>query len=522
MSVEPHDETTHAKPRPSDKRKGLLADRFRPGPLIEHDAIRTSHEAIDEADGSKVVVHFLADRFASSAAMRRETVARLLDRVGHGNRFVSPLVEAGIERDRIFVVEPRASGVSLRNVLRGRARSRKVLEPRELLPVVARLRAALEALPDGYVLGRIAPRTVHVDPEELRVSECFVLPALDRDALVALFAEDEALRAGHAPECARGEITAASDLFAVGALLHEALAFAPIGGDVTASLGALDRDVRALLHAKPAARPSLDGIVEHLASLAELRVPELEASPFELEPGKRAARLAAFEETLVADDLDVLEDDDDAPVVRDEDKTRQIAMRDVRPVIDELADQAPTGRLPAPAIDIEAAPIATSRADAPKAPPPARRSRPLGKGAARDEDARLPAPKSVPPAPRIDGPETGVVLPEPKRLIDTTPSVEIAITPVPPRGDVTDRIRESRKRPGETTLQLRALEDPDARVAPSRGGRRRGPRLVLIAMILAGAIIALALGLAYVQKRSEEAEHRERIQRRLEQLREGD
>ena len=66
------------------------------------------------------------------------------------------------------------------------------------------------------------------------------------------------------------------------------------------------------------------------------------------------------------------------------------------------------------------------------------------------------------------------------------------------------------------------LEDPDARVAPSRGGRRRGPRLVLIAMMLAGAIIALALGLAYVQKRSEEAEHRERIQRRLEQLREGD
>ncbi len=263
MSVEPS-EDTNPLPKRSDKQRGLLADRFRPGPLVDHDAVRTSHEAIDEADGSRVIVHFLRERFCVDRTMRHDTAARLLERVGHGNRFVSPLVEAGIEGERVFVVEAKPAGVSLRSVLRARARTRKPLEAPELLPLVARVRTALDALPASFVLGSIAPRTVYVDEEGLRLTECFIVPALDRPSLLELYRADESFRRAYAPECAGGRFERAMDIFAVGALVHESLSFTPIGSDTTTSLGPLERDVRALLSDDPSARGGLTALVDEL------------------------------------------------------------------------------------------------------------------------------------------------------------------------------------------------------------------------------------------------------------------
>jgi hypothetical protein len=136
----------------------------------------------------------------------------------------------------------------------------------------------------------------------------------------------------------------------------------------------------------------------------------------------------------------------------------------------------------------------------------------------------LPAPKSIPPV--VAAPKSAPLAPPEAAakppLLDMTPSVEISMTPQPPRPDTTDRIRDGRKRVGDTTLQLRAIDDPNARptMMASRMARTADRRLVLVAMIISGVLLALALGYALMQKRAEEAERRELIERRLQEIRE--
>lgn len=284
-------------------RKGeVLAERYEIVEVLASDALVVSYRAVDQESDAPVLVRCTAPGLLGERDARG-LVERVRPLVGGGGRVVSALRAVDREGSMVLTIEPWPRGASLRSVLDARqAKGAGTLEPREALPVVARLATAIASIPEPYWHGDLRVERVYVDADGLVLTGGFLVSMLAGDLVSGTLEHEPGLRSGLPPELADGLGGRASDRWAVAAIAWEALTGASPGeGRLVPprSLGQVGVELARLLDVDPAARPStLDALVSALAELARLPVPQVEKDAF---PGVDRASPEPDEATQVAE-----------------------------------------------------------------------------------------------------------------------------------------------------------------------------------------------------------------------------
>jgi hypothetical protein len=259
----------------------VLAERYEILEVLESDGPTISHRAIDQETERPVLVRVLQGPRLDEAALD-DVVGRLRALLGIGGRFLSSLLDADREAGRPFTVEAWPSGMQLSAILAAKRERGESLGPREILPVAARLAAALSALPVSHFHGDVRVERVWVDTDGLRLTGPFllsVLPAHARADRIRALGPGAAL---YAPELARGEGDIASDRWGVAAIAWEAITSrAPDPRTRPSELSApLFNVLKRFLEPESAKRPrELGALVNALALHAGLPVPEIDPEP---------------------------------------------------------------------------------------------------------------------------------------------------------------------------------------------------------------------------------------------------
>lgn len=281
--------TRTAAPPTSPAAGELVAERYELRAQLDQVGKVRSFRAYDRQTQTHVLVRLLTAGCGPQAL--QESLTRLKSLCGCGGRYLPGLSDAGADEEVLYTVESLPKGLALSAVLAAKARRGTALSAKEALPLVVRLRAALEALPAAWPHGEISAERVYVDAENMVLTGPFLLAALSPDARASV-----APPAGRcAPEVRRGTVTRASDAWAVAALVRQALSGrpprAPEGRGERASIDlpkTVSDALRALLAENPARRPTdLAGLVAALATASDLPVTRLdpEARP----PARRPA-----------------------------------------------------------------------------------------------------------------------------------------------------------------------------------------------------------------------------------------
>ncbi len=257
--------------------------------------------AFDQEREEQVLLRLLRTDGLAAPGEWRRVLSRLRAEVGAGGRFLAPLLDADRDGPHLFVVEPAPRGVSWQQVFDQRVAAGGRFEAEELLPLAARLQAALDALPAGRCHGSVRAAEVYVEEEGLRLHGAWLGGALSPGSLRALVEMSEEADLPVPPEVREGvRVGPPADRFALGAMLWsawtgrfpDAEGLPPLGRDPVA------RAIAPLLHPDPEQRPdSIRDVLETLAEQAELPVPELDpgavvpvgSDPFPSQPsGDRA------------------------------------------------------------------------------------------------------------------------------------------------------------------------------------------------------------------------------------------
>lgn len=223
----------------------LLADRYRVEEAIGEGASGEVLGARDLEEDREVVVKLLkmpaTDREAAIRDFVRE--AHLAARVE--DRHVVEILDMGVVGDRPFLVMERVEGGTLEDRLeRGR------LEVREAARVADQILAGLEAIHEQGVVHRdLKPSNVLLGEDgRARIADFGVATRVDPSSTASGLgevAEVAGTPSTMSPEVARGEpATPRSDIYAVGAILHEMLAGEPyidLGGSARQMLRAVRR-----------------------------------------------------------------------------------------------------------------------------------------------------------------------------------------------------------------------------------------------------------------------------------------
>jgi eukaryotic-like serine/threonine-protein kinase len=248
--------TTEADPE-------LLAGRYRLGERIGVGGMGEVFEAEDVRLERPVAIKLLKADLTTRDGMRERIVAeaRLAARVAHPN--VVSVIDAGVEGDRPFVVMERLSGRSLRDAMaHGPMEESRV---RQVGLAVLRGLAAVHALDVAH--RDIKPSNVLEGPEGTwKVADFGIAKLLPSDETLTATGEVMGSLPYLAPERADGlAATAATDVYAAGALLFEALAgHRPFEGDDVWDVMARIRDGRreGLADARPDVDTSLVAAIE--------------------------------------------------------------------------------------------------------------------------------------------------------------------------------------------------------------------------------------------------------------------
>ncbi len=203
-----------------DRTGQWLAGRYRLDRRLATDNSGDRYEAWDGTALSRVVVHLLAPALieAQDAMARYEEQARSLRALDHAGI----VAVRGVARDGAarFLVLDAPPGESLAAALREREPPFGPDEAAHLLRPVAEALDALHA--DGLVHRQVTPETIFVGPDGggRLAPPAFVPPGMD----AAVFGPSPFL----SPEQATGDtVTGASDIYALGVVLHEMLAGSP-------------------------------------------------------------------------------------------------------------------------------------------------------------------------------------------------------------------------------------------------------------------------------------------------------
>ncbi|GEM_PF-5523164 len=221
------DSAAGAKERMEDRTGRWLAGRYRLDRRLATDMTGDRYEAWDGAALLRVVVHLLAPAMLESpdAIARYEQQVNRLHALDHR----SIVAVHGIEREgaTLFLVLDAPPGQSLAAAMRERE---KPFSPEAAGRILRPVADALDTLhADGLAHRQITPETITVGPDGAGVlaPPAFVPPGMD----AVVFGPSAFL----SPEQATGDVvTAASDIYALGAVLYEMLTGAcPFIGEQT-------------------------------------------------------------------------------------------------------------------------------------------------------------------------------------------------------------------------------------------------------------------------------------------------
>lgn len=295
MSVT-HTEHTAVASAPTQigvRRGDVVGERYEIRGRLRDDAFSHGFLALDQESEEQVLLRVIRAELLETAD--RNAVLRALRRfVGVGGRFLPGLLDADRDGPFVYATEPVPTGVSFRDVLDGRLRTGKPLEPNELLPLIGHLDAALGAIPSSMRHGDVQASLVWVDRDRLELTGAFFVAALPMGAVATVLQRHGDLRRRYAPELLQGIGGPAADRFGVGAIAHEALTLKPPpppGESVSPSLGALAEPLAALLHPDLAKRGrSLEPLIETLSRLCGHPPIELDPGPFRVNRQMRPQR----------------------------------------------------------------------------------------------------------------------------------------------------------------------------------------------------------------------------------------
>lgn len=294
MSLDEQGDTTAVTGSSSRSHGGLprghvVGERYEVQDRLREDAFTRDYRALDQETESPVLLRVVRQDLLDAEG-RAATVKRLQETIGVGGRYLPGILDAERDGAHLFVVEPMPSGVSLAEILEARRTESKPMKSDEVLPILARVAAALAAIPPPWRHGDIRPENVWVLPDGFSLGGAFLLPAMPEAVVRQVLSENAVLRPWHAPEVLRGSGSDASDRFASAVLaLTCLLGELPARPTVaTHDLAELGDAIRELLAPDPAQRArTLDPLLGALASRAALPIPDLEAGSF-----RRPRRLA--------------------------------------------------------------------------------------------------------------------------------------------------------------------------------------------------------------------------------------
>ncbi|MEM9071070.1 MAG: hypothetical protein AAGE52_21345 [Myxococcota bacterium] len=275
-----------AMPRPGQ----VVGERYELRHRLRDDPFSLGYLAFDQETEESVLLRIVRPELLDPSA--RTEVARSLRRmVGMGGKYLPGLIDADRDGSLVYASEALPEGVALRDVLDLRIAEQEPLKPFELLPVIAQIEAAVEAIPPTLRHGDLTALQIWLDADRLQVKGAFFVPSIPEGVVAAVLQRHGDVRRRVAPEVMRGPSGEASDLYSVAAIAYEALTLKPPpdpGTAVSSDLGALTRPLGALLHADPKRRATnLNHLVETLAQVAGLRVPDLEPAPFRTQLSRR-------------------------------------------------------------------------------------------------------------------------------------------------------------------------------------------------------------------------------------------
>jgi serine/threonine protein kinase len=265
-------------------RKGeVVGERYQ---VLEHlaiDAFAGTYRAFDQETEAEVRLRLVHPDLLPDESSRRRLLERLEAALGKGGRYLLPLLDADRDGPRVYVIEPVPAGASLRQVFDERFADGRSFRPVEVLPIVARLAAGLDALPTGFRHGDIRPARIWAHGDELSLGGGYLASALPEGAVAAALQSD-AHRAQHAPELAHGGPSPTTDLYGVALVALEALIGAlpeSPSQAIPASLGGVGDALAGLLVANPAERgQSLSVLLGALSRQADAPVPVLDVGVY--------------------------------------------------------------------------------------------------------------------------------------------------------------------------------------------------------------------------------------------------
>lgn len=474
-----------ASARPGD----VLAERYELLEAIDVEGPSIGYRALDQETERTVLVRTLVGPPLDAATLA-DVVERLRGLIGVGGRFLSPLLDADREGRRPFTVEPWPSGTPLSAILHARRARGEGLAPREVLPIAARLSAAIGALPRGVHHGDVRAERVWVDTEGFRLTGAFLLSALPGRALAERMASIGPAAVAYAPEMMSGRGGPAADRWGAAALVWEALTLrAP---DRTSTPRELSPSVvtalRRLLDPEPGRRPAdLRSLLDALARQAGLPVPELDpephAPPVALpDDTAKHAPVTDLDPRLVRAALGITLDSQESgeEILQADPSDQQLDPRLVRAALGVVSDEIEElDELASEELELASEP--SQPAVRRPAPAPAARPRPSPEAAARPAE---PVARPAQPA-------------------------EIA----PPEA----RPRAAQGHDGGTAVIPRPVEPPPS--APAKSGAL----IVVGAIILAIAIVGLGFVVrSWLHEERSSAERSRQIQERLERIRSGE
>ena len=265
--------------------------RYRQNQVLAHGGMATVELALDTELDRPVAIKRLAEHLAANDEFKQRFVreARLAARLSHPN--IVGVYDVGEEGGLPFIVMEYVEGETVADLLRHRGR----LEPDEAVALALQACAGLEAAHQAGLVHRdVKPQNLLVTPGgTLKVADFGIARSLDGTQVTQ--AGTVLGTAGYlAPEQAAGEtVTAAADVYALGAVLYELLTGRPpYVADSLAELAARQRKgsispVRELAPEVPSATE--DAVMHSLARDPAYRPPSAAALAGELRPARTAA-----------------------------------------------------------------------------------------------------------------------------------------------------------------------------------------------------------------------------------------
>jgi hypothetical protein len=261
----------------------VLGERYEVLERLGRDAFCTDHRAHDQETERACIVRLLDPQLLGQTSAEA-VVDKLSAAIGVGNRFLPGLLDADVDdKGRLYVVEAPPHGASLREVLTSRRARGGALDLAEVLPVVASLAAAVEAIPPPFHHGDVRLDRIWLAEDGLSLTFPFVVSMLPPSAVAGATQGDPVLSRTLAPELGRGMTGRAADRFGVACVVYECLTGElPTPGETAkAELGAVGEVLTSLLVKSPRDRAStLDPLVEAIAFAAGLPMPSLDAGAY--------------------------------------------------------------------------------------------------------------------------------------------------------------------------------------------------------------------------------------------------